>query len=126
MQAAVVLRLVFHDAGTYSATTKDGGINETTRARLESTVPVVVDIWLRNNWPDRKLVWNTYPDMSTHYGCFRCHDGRLRSTGGRTVFGPTQNPTGAPIRDGSCNRCHTVLSENEEDPAVLEAFGLKR
>ena len=109
-----------------AAYAKDGGINEATRAQLESTIPVVVDIWLRNNWPDRKLVWNTYPDMSTHYGCFRCHDGRLRSTGGRTVFGPTQNQTGAPIRDGSCNRCHTVLSENEEDPAVLEAFGLKR
>jgi len=33
-----------------------------------------------------------------------------------------------PVPDhcGSCNRCHTVLSENEEDPAVLDAFGIKR
>jgi hypothetical protein len=42
------------------------------------------------------------------------------------VFGPKRMSDGAPLRDGSCNRCHTVLSENEEDPAVLDAFGLKR
>ena len=104
----------------------DGVIDEETRAKLEQTIPEVADIWLRNNWPERKLGWNSYPDLSTHYGCFRCHDGRLKSKTGRTVFGPTRSEDGVPLRDGSCNRCHVVLSENEEDPAVLEAFGLKR
>ena len=104
----------------------DGGIDEATRARLEVAIAEVTDIWLRNVWPERKLGWNAYPDLATHYGCFRCHDGQHRSPGGRVVFGPSLQPGGVPIRDGSCDRCHVVLSENEEDPAVLEAFGLKR
>lgn len=35
MQAAVLLRLVFHDAGTWSAAAKDGGLNASIRFELE-------------------------------------------------------------------------------------------
>tara|TARA_R110002094_G_scaffold116553_8_gene112408 strand:+ start:589 stop:2031 length:1443 start_codon:yes stop_codon:yes gene_type:complete len=101
-----------------------GGIDASTQSRLELAIPVISDIWLRNIWPERKLGWNAYPDMSGHVGCFRCHDGKHRSQGGRVVFGPSRLETGVPVRDGSCDRCHVVMSENEEDPAVLKAFGI--
>lgn len=105
---------------------KDGGIDETLRRRLEAVSKEVAAIWLRNCWPERKLGWNAYPDLATHYGCFRCHDGEHKSADGNAVFGPKRLPDGVPVRDDTCSRCHSVLSENEEDPAVLEAFGLKR
>ena len=105
---------------------KDGGIDALRQEKLELAIPVVADIWMRNVWPERKLGWNSYPDLSTHFGCFRCHDGQHTSAKGRTVFGPKLMSDGAPIRDGSCDKCHVVLSENEEDPAILDAFGLKR
>ena len=104
----------------------DGGIDEATRARLAVAIARAPDSWPRTGWAERAGPWNAYPDLATHYGCFRCHDGQHRSPGGRVVFGPSLQPGGVPFRDGSCDRCHVVLSENEEDPAVLEAFGLKR
>lgn len=105
---------------------KDGGIDELKRRKLEPAIEEITRIWTRNVWPERKLLWNSYPDLATHAGCFRCHDGQHSSPDGRTVFGPRRSPEGVPIRDGSCDKCHVVLSENEEDPAVLDAFGLKR
>jgi nitrate/TMAO reductase-like tetraheme cytochrome c subunit len=120
-QAADGIRKFLQDA--YA---QDGGIDGPRQQRLEPAIAHVTDIWQRNVWPARKLVWNSYPDLATHFGCFRCHDGAHTSAGGRTVFGPKRAADGAPIRDGSCDRCHVVLSENEEDPAVLDAFGLKR
>lgn len=104
----------------------DGGIDAGNRERIEAAAATIAGIWLRNNWPERKLGWNSYPDLATHAGCFRCHDGQHRTAAGRAVFGPTLMPDGVPVRDGSCDRCHVVLSENEENPAVLDAFGLKR
>ncbi|MBL9078493.1 MAG: NapC/NirT family cytochrome c [Planctomycetes bacterium] len=109
-----------------TAYAQDGGIDELRRRKLEAAIPQVVDIWLRNLWPERKLGWNAYPDLATHFGCFRCHDGQHATPAGRVIFGPKRLPDGLPIRDGSCDKCHVVLSENEEDPAILDTFGLHR
>ena len=109
-----------------AAYAEDGGIDELRRRKLEGAIEQVTDIWMRNIWPERKLGWNAYPDLATHFGCFRCHDGQHVSASGRTVFGPRLMPDGLPIRDGSCDKCHVVLSENEEDPAILDTFGLGR
>ncbi|MBK8099019.1 MAG: NapC/NirT family cytochrome c [Planctomycetes bacterium] len=104
-----------------------GQLDETTRQKLEQACEQVAAIWLRNNWPDRKLGWNSYPDLAGHFGCFRCHDGEHRSPAGRVVFGPPQSADGTVPRDeASCVRCHRVLSENENDPGVLETFGIRR
>jgi hypothetical protein len=100
--------------------------NDAARVRLDAVSGELTKIWMRNVWPERKLGWNAYPDLATHVGCFRCHDGQHESPQGRVVFGPTSIEGAAPIRDGSCDKCHVVLSENEESPAVLDTFGLKR
>ena len=110
-----------------AAYAKNGGIDAMTQPKLEAAAKEIAAIWLRNVWPERKLGWNSYPDLAGHFGCFRCHDGQHRTADGQgTIFGPKRMSDGVPIRDGSCNRCHTVLSENEEDPEVLDAFGMKR
>lgn len=112
-----------HLRGAYE---KDGALDDARQARVDHVAAELARIWLRNVWPERKLGWNSYPDLATHAGCFRCHDGRHATADGHTIFGPRLAADGVPIRDGSCDRCHVVLSENEEDPAVLDAFGLKR
>jgi hypothetical protein len=104
----------------------NGQLDATTMRKLESAIEHVVAIWRRNVYPDRKLTWNSCPDLATHFGCFRCHDGRHATADGRVVFGPPPGGGSALPRDSSCDRCHVVLSENEEDPAVLEALGLRR
>lgn len=96
------------------------------KAKLDAAIAEVVKIWMCNVWPERKLGWGAYPDLATHVGCFRCHDGKHRSPSGRVVFGPSSSDGGAAMRDGSCDRCHVVLSQNEESPAVLDTFGLKK
>jgi hypothetical protein len=95
------------------------------RTKLDAAAAEVAKIWMRNVWPERKLGWNAYPDLATHVGCFRCHDGQHKTPQGRAIFGPTP-AGGALVRDGSCDKCHVVLSENEESPAVLDTFGIKR
>jgi hypothetical protein len=105
---------------------KSGQLDETTRQKLEKAIEEVAAIWLRNVWPERKLGWNEYPDLATHVGCFRCHDGKHVTSSGHALFGPDLTANSNPSRDASCDRCHVVLSENEEDPAVLESLGLRR
>jgi hypothetical protein len=105
---------------------EDGSVTAAMRPRIDQAAKEVAAIWLRNVWPERKLTWNSYADLATHTGCFRCHDGQHKNAEGRAIFGPTRASDGVPLRDGSCDRCHMVLSENEEDPAILDTFGLKR
>ncbi len=105
---------------------KDGAPAADVQERVDAAAAEVARIWQRNVWPDRKLGWGAYPDLATHGGCFRCHDGQHRAGDGHAIFGPALQENGVPVRDGSCDRCHVVLSENEENPAVLDAFGLKR
>ncbi len=108
---------------------RSGLLNEQNRQRLEQAIDQVTRIWTRNVYPDLNLRWGTYQDLAGHAGCFRCHDGKHRTADGRVLFGPKQiSPTGAVSvqGDSSCDRCHVVLSENEEDPAVLESLGLRR
>ncbi|MGE3172401.1 MAG: NapC/NirT family cytochrome c [Planctomycetota bacterium] len=106
----------------------DAGLDRDTLDRVERAAAEVASIWLRNVWPDRKLDWNSYPDLATHTGCFRCHDGKHVSEDGRVLFGPVPGADGAVLNDGdaSCARCHRVLSQNEDNPAILKTFGIHR
>ncbi len=91
----------------------DGMLDADSRPLLEPAVQELAKIWKRNVYPDRKLFWNTYPDFKTHAGCFRCHEDKEEPRTG------VQIPT-------KCDTCHSVLSNEEEDPAILEALGLGR
>jgi len=68
-------------------------------------VEEVKDIYARNFFPKMKTAWNTHRDNIGHFlnpGCFRCHDGKHRSTDGRVIS-----------RD--CNLCHEVINQKQEN-----------
>ncbi|MEQ1634361.1 MAG: NapC/NirT family cytochrome c [Planctomycetota bacterium] len=80
---------------------------------VERTAEQLVKLWTRNIYPERKVNWGAYPSLSNHDGCFRCHDGEHKNAAGRAI-------------SKDCAICHVVLSENEENPAVLDTFGMGR
>ncbi len=105
--AAAAIRRAMHAA--YNA---DGVLDADTRPALEPAIEALIEIWQRNVYPDRKLFWDSYPDLSAHYGCMRCHEGNHRDAAGAVI-------------PSKCNVCHVVLSDEEEDPAILNALGLQ-
>jgi nitrate/TMAO reductase-like tetraheme cytochrome c subunit len=58
-------------------------------------------IYQRSVFPDMKSSWKAYPDNIGHRdfpGCFRCHNERLQSTDGQTIF-------------TDCTKCHLIIAE---------------
>lgn len=82
-------------------------------AELDRIATVLSENWLRNNYPERKLNWDSYPDFNSHDGCFRCHDDKHKDAEGKVI-------------DSRCSVCHQVLSEREKDPAILQVLGIQR
>ncbi len=67
------------------------------------------DIYAWNVFPAMKVTWGTYPNHLGHKdapGCFRCHDKKHKTDDGEKI-----------TKD--CDTCHTILAEDEEDPAIL-------
>ncbi|HET9597908.1 MAG TPA: NapC/NirT family cytochrome c [Anaeromyxobacteraceae bacterium] len=66
------------------------------------------DVWATNVWPDMKITWGTYPTFIGHdasAGCWRCHDGRTTRDGKAAL-------------SQECTLCHTLLAQDEKDPAI--------
>jgi hypothetical protein len=85
-------------------------IYKTKRAQVDTAGEVVKAIFLRNVFPEMKLVWGTHPNNIGHeesVGCFRCHDGGHTSADGRTIA-------------ADCNTCHVLLAQDEKDPKILK------
>lgn len=58
--------------------------------------------------------WGTYITQIGHgeefdHGCFRCHDDQHKSADGKVI-------------SGDCNTCHTLLAQEEADPAILKTL----
>ncbi|HET6421417.1 MAG TPA: NapC/NirT family cytochrome c [Geobacteraceae bacterium] len=74
-------------------------------AAIKNAVKEVRDIYSRNFFPEMKTAWNTHPDNIGHFyspGCFRCHDGKHKSSDGRVI-------------SKDCNLCHTVTGQKQEN-----------
>jgi hypothetical protein len=73
------------------------------------------DIWCWNVFPTMNIKWGTYeshighPDMSMSIGCFRCHDEEHKSADGQAI-------------SQDCSTCHSLLAQDEKDPAVLRTI----
>ena len=81
------------------------GIAVEKRVTIDEAIDEVKAIYNRNFFPAMKVSWNTYPNHIGHFytpGCFRCHDGKHKSSDGRVV-------------SKDCNICHTVLSQKQEN-----------
>jgi cytochrome c553 len=67
------------------------------------------NIYSWNVFPAMKVTWGTYPDHLGHQetdGCFRCHDRKHKTAEGDKI-------------SKDCDSCHTILAEDEENPAIL-------
>ncbi|MBI5280193.1 MAG: NapC/NirT family cytochrome c [Candidatus Solibacter usitatus] len=88
------------------ARTKAAGIDRSARA--------VLAVYGRNVFPEMNVNWGSYPNNIGHTdfdGCFRCHDERPSTAGGRTI-------------PQDCETCHKMLAQDEEAPKVLTDLGL--
>lgn len=100
-------------AGFYEKNYPD--VAKTRAADVKKAAEGVRDVWMRNVFPDMKLVWGSHPNNIGHEdfpGCFRCHDEEHKAKDGRTV-------------SQDCNACHGVLAMEENDPKILADLGLK-
>lgn len=69
--------------------------------RLEKTIPGIQNAFKSNIFPEMKVRWEHYLDHIGHMtspGCFRCHDGRHVSEGGKVI-------------SHGCNDCHTIAAQ---------------
>lgn len=84
------------------------------RQQLETAIREIQRIYSTNVFPEMNVTWGTYPDNIGHEsfpGCFRCHDGAHTSADGQTI-------------NQDCASCHNLLAWEEENPEILQQFGL--
>jgi len=95
--------------------TKYPDVYQSQRAAVETASQQVNAVYLRNVFPEMKVRWGSYPNNLGHddfMGCFRCHDGKHKSSDGRVIA-------------DDCSACHQVLAMEEKDPKVISDLGLK-
>ena len=81
---------------------------------LPAAIKTVQGIHATTMFPERKADWRVYPDNIGHKdwpGCFRCHDDKHKTAGGKAV------------RASDCNSCHTILAQGKG--SALETLSAK-
>ena len=79
-------------------------------AKLEKAIAGVQAAYAQNVFPEMKVQWGTYTSHIGHtedLGCFRCHDEEHVAESGETI-------------SMDCDTCHSILAEEEENPAILK------
>jgi len=67
----------------------------------------------QNVFPGMNVQWGTYTSHLGHtsdLGCWRCHDDNHTDAAGKTI-------------PQDCDTCHTILAQDEQNPAVLKTLG---
>lgn len=84
------------------------------KQEIERAVDIITGIYNRNFFPEMKVSWQVYPNNIGHLmfeGCFRCHDGKHKSSEGRVI-----------TRD--CNSCHMIIAQGMADMIETSVEGL--
>jgi hypothetical protein len=71
--------------------------------RIKPVIDAVQQIYTNNFFPEMRAEWKVYPDNIGHKdwpGCFRCHDGKHKTSDGKNS-----------INAKDCNACHTILTQ---------------
>jgi hypothetical protein len=89
----------------------DGQLPEALAPKVAAASDALADIWLRNIYPEMGITWGTYPSMTAHLGCMRCHDGEHLDDDGVEI-------------SMDCENCHVMLAQKEEDPEILQQLGI--
>lgn len=77
---------------------------------IDDAIRVLGESYGANVFPTMKVTWGTYPNHIGHQtssGCFRCHDGEMKSDSGRVI-------------GQDCGLCHSLLSVEEAEPEILK------
>ncbi len=85
------------------------------RPALERAIASLIRMYGDNFFPFMKASWKAYPDNIGHMifpGCFRCHDGKHRTAGGKTI-----------TRD--CSACHAILVQGPAGALEKNVDGLE-
>jgi len=83
-------------------------------ALIDTAIKGVQAAYAENVFPAMKIDWNTYTNHIGHgeafdVGCFRCHDGEHKTDTGEAI-------------SSDCNTCHSILAEDEKNPAILKTL----
>lgn len=71
---------------------------------IKHIVESLFQVYKRTQFPYMKVTWKAYPDHIGHSnfaGCFRCHDGKHKSSTGRVIR-------------SDCNLCHDLVSHGDK------------
>ncbi|MFB3903505.1 MAG: cytochrome c3 family protein [Acidobacteriota bacterium] len=85
------------------------------RAEIDAAIREIQAIYRRNVFPKMNVDWTTYPSNLGHErfpGCFRCHDSEHAAEGGKTI-------------EQDCDKCHTILAQDEPEPEILKQLGIR-
>lgn len=83
--------------------------------RVDALVAEALSIYKINFFPEMKADWRAHPDYIGHKdtnGCFRCHNGKLLASDGKTS-----------IKGNDCKACHLITAQGAG--AELEKVNLK-
>lgn len=78
---------------------------------IENAVTALQQIYRQNFFPAMKARWDVYPTNIGHLsapGCFRCHDGKHKSPGGKVL-------------SNGCTDCHSIAAQGT--PPALTSSG---
>jgi hypothetical protein len=85
---------------------------KTRRTDIAAAAEALFEGWSANVFPQMNVQWGTYPNHIGHAqspGCWRCHDDEHRTKQGRRI-------------SQDCDTCHSLLAEEEKDPAILKTL----
>lgn len=77
--------------------------SEQKKQEIETAIARTQEIYLKNNFPQMKASWRSYPDHIGHYlspGCYRCHDGLHQSADGKIIT-------------NECTACHLIIEQGD-------------
>jgi len=90
-------------------------IYKSKKAEIETAIREIQAIYRRNVFPKMNADWTTYPSNLGHErfpGCFRCHDSEHTAKSGQTI-------------EQDCDKCHTILAQDEAEPEILKQLGIR-
>jgi hypothetical protein len=90
------------------------GLAKTKQKEIQKTIIELQNIYTRNYFPEMKVSWREFPEQIGHMyspGCFRCHDGKHKSSDGRVI-------------SNDCNVCHTILAQSFEGKETVSMKGI--
>jgi nitrate/TMAO reductase-like tetraheme cytochrome c subunit len=84
--------------------------------KVGAVITETQSIYKDNFFPEMKADWRSYPNHLSHKnwdGCFRCHDGKHKSSDGKSS-----------IKGDDCKACHLILAQGSDaEMTKLDANG---